>query len=210
MWPSNSGVERGQVSSILGGASRPRRNTSDRNGKGAAVPTTSDSVSENFDKWGHGTMIRHLYEIGDFIRRLRIQARFGELSRAPLELMRVELRAGIAECDWIARPADQWDGGLPLGVGDRNASVQALQDAIAVRDLLFRALSDLNSAVVRAYRRSPSGNTELIIKGAVSRGQRPPLAVRSLAMRAKLFGLQFSLQEGILEDLQAEACAVNS
>jgi hypothetical protein len=45
--------------------------------------------------------------------------------------------------------------------------------------------------------------------GAVSREQRPSLAVRSPAMRAKLFGLQFSMQEGILEDLQLEECIVN-
>jgi hypothetical protein len=154
-------------------------------------------------------MVKRLCEIGDFVRRMRIQARFGELSRAPLQLLRLELRADIAECDWVARPADQWDGELPSGLGERNASLQALQDAIAIRDLLFRVLPDLSNAVVRVYRRSPSGETELIITGTVSREQRPLLAVRSLAMRAKLFGFQFSLQEGVLEKLELEAWAVN-
>jgi len=149
-------------------------------------------------------MVKRLCEIGDFVRKLRIQARFGELSREPLRLLRLELRDERAECEWISRPADQWDSELPPRVGERHVSEQALQDAIAVRDLLFRALPDLHSAFVRAYRPSPEGNPELIITGTVARDQRPPVTVRSLMMRAKLFGLRFSLDDGVLENLQPE------
>ncbi len=155
-------------------------------------------------------MMGYLCDIGDFVRRLRTQLRFGELSRASLQLLRLEWRGGIAECDWIARPPDRFDSELPAGEGDRNASLQALKDAIGVRALLFRTLSDLETAVLRAYRPSASGSPRLIIEGTVSRRQRAPGYVRSLAMRAKLLGFRFWLNGEVLEDLRSEDCTVNS
>lgn len=155
-------------------------------------------------------MMRYLCEIGDFVRRMRLQAQFGDLSRAPLRLLRVQLCGRAAECDWIARSPDAWDVGLPPEVGQRNSSIQALKDAIAVRNLLFRALPDLYSAAIRVYRRSANERLELIVTGSVTRDERAPATVRSLAMRAKLFGFHFWLDEGVLENLQPEEFAVNS
>jgi hypothetical protein len=195
------------IPSIVSHAPLPRQCASSGNEKCAAL---SHSVRESLDLGGKGRMAQQLCEFGDFIRKLRIRARFGELSRAPLQLLRLELRADVGECEWIARPSDQWDAELPSAVGERNASLQALHDAIAVRDLLFRLLPNLSNAVVRVYRRSQNGDTELIIMGALSREQHPPLAVRSLVMRAKLFGFRFSLEGEILRNLQLEECAVNS
>jgi hypothetical protein len=86
----------------------------------------------------------------------------------------------------------------------------ALRDAIAVRNLLFRALPDLYSAAIRVYRRLPSERLELIVTGSVCRDERAPATVRSLAMRAKLFGFRFWLDEGVLECLQPEEYALNS
>src|SRR5579871_3779664 len=54
-------------------------------------------------------MVSHLWKVGDFMRRLRGPAPFGSLSRAKLTLLRLEIRERVAECDWIARPADKWD-----------------------------------------------------------------------------------------------------
>jgi hypothetical protein len=159
---------------------------------------------------GPGKMMGYLCDFGDFVRRLRTQLRFGELSRASLQLLRLEWRAGIAECDWIARPPDRFDSELPAGEADRNASLQALKDAIGVRALLFRTLSNLETAVLRAYRQSASGTPQLIIEGTVSREQRAPRSVRSLVMRAKLLGFRFWLNGEVLRDLRSEDYVANS
>jgi len=184
---------------------RGRSKSSTANVVGFGGPSTGSGEQEE-----KGKMMRHLCEIGDFVRRLRVQARFGELSRAPLKLLRVQLCGEVAECDWIARPADQWDADLPTIVGERNVSVQALKDAIAVRGILFRVLPDLYSAALRVYRQSTVGYPDLIITGLVTRDQRAPATVRSVTMRAKLFGFRFWLDEGVLENLQTEEYAVNS
>lgn len=84
--------------------------------------------------------MRVLWGISDFGRAMQRELRFGELSRAPLRLLRVDWRGEAAECDWLARCGDEWDCDLPQHVSDRNASEQALRDAIAVRELLFEAL----------------------------------------------------------------------
>jgi hypothetical protein len=149
-------------------------------------------------------MIKHICEIGNFIRRLRTEARFGELSRAPLQLLRLEWRGDVVECDWMARAADPWDVDLPTIVAERNTSVQALEDAVSVRNLLFSTLPDLSSGVFRVYRESEGAPSILIIAGKVSRKERVPTGVRSLAMRAKLAGFRFWLTDGVLKPLQME------
>ena len=82
-----------------------------------------------------------LWEVADFVRKMRRQMRFGELSRAPLALLRMELRNDALECDWMARPPDAWDCSLRRAERDHNESLQALADAIAVRNLIFDCVS---------------------------------------------------------------------
>jgi hypothetical protein len=163
----------------------------------------SKSVVQLLLDGGRG-MVARLCEVGGFVRRLRTQLRFGELSRAPLQLLRLEVQAGSAECEWIARPADHWDTELQSGLAERNASAQAITDAIQIRELLFLALPNLRSALVRVYRHSANEKPELIIEGTVTREQRVSTSIRSLAMRAKLFGLHFRLTDGVLETLPSE------
>jgi hypothetical protein len=153
--------------------------------------------------------MRLLWGIADFGRAVHRQMRFGELSRAPLRLLRVEWRGDSAECDWMARPADEWDQDLPRQVSNRNVSEQALQDAIAMRKLLFDALPGVDTASLRVFRQSAGGVCDLIVMGTVTRGQEIPRNVSSMAMRAKLLGFQFWLEDGTLEALQSEECAVS-
>jgi hypothetical protein len=149
-------------------------------------------------------MIRQICEMGDFVRRMRVQMRFGTLSRAPLRLLRLELREEVVECDWLARDPDRWDADLPAAVGERNASLQALEDAVAVRSLLFSTMPALSSGMFRVYRQSRGETPTLIMTGVAHREERVPTGVRSLAMRAKLAGFRFWLADGVLKALQLE------
>ncbi len=153
--------------------------------------------------------MRVLWEVADFVRNLRRQMRFGELSRAPLQLLRLELRGERAACEWMARPSDRWDEMLPAGLSERNASAQALKDAMAVRELLFSAIPKLESAVFRVYRNSDE-EPELIIAGNLCRDDEVAPTIRSPAMKAKLLGFQFSMDDGVLGGLQVEEHAVSS
>lgn len=181
-----------------------------RRARAASSACSLDCDSEQDDAPEKGTLMQRICEVGDFIRRIRVQARFGELSRAPLRLLRVQLCGEHADCDWLARDPDSWDADLPAIVAERNVSMQALQDAITVRELLFHTLPGLQSAEMKVYRKAEGDEPQLIITGIVARKVRPPKTVRSLTMRAKLLGLHFLLEEGILENLQSETWAVSS
>jgi hypothetical protein len=146
--------------------------------------------------------MRQLWEVADFVRALRREMRFGEISRAPLKLLRLELRNDAVECDWIARPPDIWDASLRRPVRERNESMQALLDAIAVRNLVFDAFSKIDCAVLRAFRQPAREPPEMILLGTVSREMPEVHRVSSLAMRAKLYGFCFVLEEGVLRPLQ--------
>jgi len=146
--------------------------------------------------------MRQLWEVADFVRAMRREMRFGELSRAPLRLLRLELRNETVECDWIARPPDIWDSSLRRPVRDRNESHQALLDAITVRNLVFDALPKIDCAVLRAFRQPAREPPEMILLGTVSRETPEVHRVNSLAMRAKLYGFCFILEDGFLRPLQ--------
>jgi hypothetical protein len=148
--------------------------------------------------------MKELWEFADLVRSLHRRLRFGELSRAPLKVLRLEWRGDEAECEWMARPADPWDADLPPSVAERNASQQALQDSLAVRNLLFSAMPTVSSAVFRVYRQAEGERAELIITGTVTREDQAAANVCSLAMRAKLCGLRFWLADGVLGTFQPE------
>lgn len=143
-------------------------------------------------------MLKELCCIRDAVLRMQLQLRFGRLSRAPLRLLRLELRGDHIDCDWVARPPDEWDKDLARGTAESNESLQALEDAIVVRDLLFCALHDVTSARLRVYREGADGTRELIITGNLTRSERFLYRVHSLAMRAKLYGFQFYLNDAKL------------
>jgi hypothetical protein len=149
--------------------------------------------------------MKALWEAVDFVRMMRTRMRFGELSRAPLQLLRFEFRGQEAECDWMARPPDVWDAELRQPIREHNESLQALADAIAVRDLLFDALPHVDRAVLRAFRPSAAREPpELIIAGSVHRDDPEVYERASLVMRAKLSGFRFCLEGKRLDPMPAE------
>jgi hypothetical protein len=148
--------------------------------------------------------MKQLWQVGNFVRGLRLRMRFGELSRAPLTVLRVELRGNEAECDWVARSLDPWDAAMPRMMQEQQSSMQALRDAIGMREMLFLAIPDANSAELRAFRQSAREPPRLIIRGSVTR-EAPAANVKrvtSLVMRAKLFGFKFWMDDGILAPLE--------
>ena len=150
------------------------------------------------------------WEVADFIRETRRRLRFGELSRSPLELLRVEWHGGWVECDWMARPADVWDASLRRIDRDRHVSEQALRDGIQLREALFSELPGVREAQLRGFR--PAGAREppeLVIAGIVTRETAPLYRVNSLVMRAKLCGLQFDLEDGVLKAMEGVESAVS-
>ena len=84
------------------------------------------------DWWSKGSsgLTQQISGVGRFLHDLRTQLRFGTLSRAPLQLIRFEMKETSAECDWVARDPDCWDADLPRDIGRRHASLQALKDTI--------------------------------------------------------------------------------
>ena len=145
--------------------------------------------------------MKQLWELGYAIRALRARMKFGELSRAPLRFSHIEWKFGGAECHWIARSPDPWDVDLPEDIRVSQESLQALKDAIVVREILFLALPEVHRAKLRAYRVSPREPCELIIAGDVAREEETVLGVASVVMRAKLLGFHFHMEDGVLEPL---------
>ena len=146
--------------------------------------------------------MRPLWEVADFVRAIRRQMRFGEFSRARLRLLRMELHDDTVQCDWIARLPDAWDDNLPGSMRNQNESLQALADAITMRNILFDAIPDVESAVLRAFRQPAREPPELIVLGTVSREAPAVHRVSSLVMRAKLYGFCFCYEDGFLRPLQ--------
>jgi hypothetical protein len=157
-----------------------------------------DTESENWWSKGTSRLAERVYNVGLFVRGLRVRMRFGDLTRAPLRMVRLQLKENVAECDWIARMPDPWDEGLRPDIGQRHASLQALKDAVDVRFFLFEMLPDVDAAYLRIYRETPVRARELIIAGHVHRKAGSNRSVHSIAMRAKLLGFRFSLEGDIL------------
>ena len=87
--------------------------------------------------------MEQLWSVGTFLRKLRSRLRTGELSRAPLKLLRFQVQESTAECDWIARPPDARDADIAPRIREKNQTLQALRDALAVRQLLFRIMPEI-------------------------------------------------------------------
>jgi hypothetical protein len=148
--------------------------------------------------------MRELWEAGEFVRRLRHRMRFGGLSRAPLRLLRLELRGDAADFEWLARPIDVWASTMPRHIRDRDASLQAIQDAVALREMFFATLTAVGTAEFKTFRQEAREPPRLIIVGTVTREVPAVPRVTSPVMKAKLCGFHFQMDDGVLEPLDVE------
>jgi hypothetical protein len=123
----------------------------------------------------------------------------------PLQLRRCRVALGVAECDWIMRPPDPWDIHLPIRVRQEHITLQALRDALKMRELIFRAFPRVQMADLRTYRETQGEEPALMMVGAVRRETVVSRRIVSLVMQAKLFGFHFSLEDGALERYQVES-----
>jgi hypothetical protein len=158
----------------------------------------SDPYGKNWPSERKGRLAQHIFKVSQFVRGIRVEMRFGELSRAPLRLIRFEILDEAAECDWIARPSDAWDEGLSRNIQRRHASLQALRDAIDMRALMFDLMPQLEAARFRVYRETPDFERAMIIMGSVHRNDQSSRDIHSLVMRAKVLGFRFDLEGDIL------------
>jgi hypothetical protein len=152
-------------------------------------------------RWESGNGMRlteQICNVSQFLDRFRVQLRYGELTRAPLKLLRLAVLVDSLECDWLARPQDPWDADLSPRTGLRHASLQTLRDAIDVRSLVFRSFSTLETAQFRIYRDTQDEKREMIVTGYVQRNDHSSRRLHSLSMRARVLGFRFQLEDDIL------------
>jgi len=149
--------------------------------------------------------MKWLFAAAELVWRIRHQLRFGERSRLPLKLVRLEMHEDFAECEWIARRPDPWDLDLPAHAREQNETWQALRDAMSIRDALFKSIPEVRCARLKVYRQQNAADPELVISGTVCRDDEVPPRLSSLVMRAKLCGLRFNLSDGAFESLGPEA-----
>ena len=147
--------------------------------------------------------MRQLYEVVDFVRETRRRLRFGELSRSPMQILRLAFSGDSVELDWMLRPADLWDFDLSPPARNECASRQAVADAMAIRSLVLDELPSIRSAVLRGFRTGEHDALQLIVFGVITRDDPYLLRVASPVMRAKLCGFQFELENGVLKTLKS-------
>lgn len=145
--------------------------------------------------------MRVLTEIAKFLRRTRRQLRSGELSREPLQLLRVEWKGDSLECDWLMRPVDPWDKYLPPELASENQTLQALRDALKLRAIIFRSFPAVCLAHLRMFRADKNHQLELVMTGSVNRWDEEFHRVPSVMMRAKMCGFRFTVADGAIHGL---------
>jgi hypothetical protein len=145
--------------------------------------------------------MKELLHAADFLGRVRRRLRFGAFSREPLLLLRFEWKGDSVECDWLMRPSDPWDKDLPPHVARENQTLQALKDALSLREAIFASFPAVIKADLRMFRADAGHRLELVLTGSVNRSNEVFERVASVVMRAKLCGFQFRLEAGELESM---------
>lgn len=145
--------------------------------------------------------MRVFAEIARFLSRTRRQMRSGELSREPLQLLRVEWKGDLVECDWLMRPVDPWDVDIPAQLASENQILQALRDALELRKIIFRSFPAVSFARLRMFRADENHSLELVMTGNVNRWDEEFHRVPSVMMRAQMCGFRFTVADGAMRGL---------
>lgn len=140
--------------------------------------------------------MKAIVEISNFLQQARKRMRSGEASREPLLLLRVEWRGDLVECDWLMRAMDPWDRDLPANLATENHTLQALRDALKLRDMIFRYFPAVGIAYLRMFRADGDHRLELVMTGSVNRSDEILHRVPSVVMRARMCGFRFTMTEG--------------
>ena len=142
-----------------------------------------------------------LFDACDFLSAARRKLRFGVFSRRPLSLLRVEWKGDMLACDWLMRANDPWDRYVPDHVARENQTLQALRDALNLREAVFKSFPSVMYAELRMFQQNADRQLELLMTGTISRTNEVLHRVPSVTMRAKLCGFQFTLADGALKSL---------
>jgi len=145
--------------------------------------------------------MRMLTDIAKFLRSAKRCLRSGELSREPLQLLRVEWKGDRVDCDWLMRPVDPWDKCLPPHLAAENQTLQALRDALKLREIIFRSFPAVGLAHLRMFRAGKGHQLELVMTGSVNRWDEEFHRVPSVMMRAKMCGFRFKVAEESMRGL---------
>lgn len=145
--------------------------------------------------------MRMLIDLARFLRRAKRQLRSGDLSREPLQLLRVEWKGDVVECDWLMRPVDPWDKFLPPRLAIENQTLQSLRDALKLRAIILHSFPAVSHAHLRMFRSDENHQLELVVSGSVNRWDEEFYRVPSVMMRAKMCGFRFTVAEGTLRGL---------
>jgi hypothetical protein len=142
-----------------------------------------------------------LFEACDFLSAARKKLRFGTFSREPLSLLRIEWKGNTVACDWLMRPSDPWDRYVPDQVARENQTMQALRDALDLREAIFKSFPSVMYADLRMFQENADHRLELLMTGTICRTNEVLHRIPSVTMRAKLCGFQFTLADGMLKSL---------
>jgi hypothetical protein len=145
--------------------------------------------------------MKELFQSAKFLSMTRRKLRYGAYSSEPLLVLRFEWKGDNVECDWLMRPPHPWDLDLAPRIGRENQTLQALKDALILRETIFDSFPAVITAKLHMYRADSEHRFELMMTGTVSRSNEVFERVTSVAMRAKLCGFQFSLKAGELESM---------
>ena len=147
--------------------------------------------------------MNELLDIAEFLARTRRKLRSGEFSRQPFKLLRLEWKESEVYCDWLMRAPDAWDAFVSKSIADQHVSIQALRDALSLREIVFRSFPRIECANLRMFRSTDDGSLELMMTGTVKRSDEILPRVPSIAMRARLCGFRFTLAQGVLKSLHS-------